>query len=190
MTRRVRGFTLVEVLVALVIIALGLLGVAKLQAVALSSTGTAGKRSIAALEAAGMAAAMHADRGYWTSATIGTTTVSNNSFVSTDASLNPAANCRGLASPGCVQADMASYDLTQWATSLNSTLGSTYQAIITCTPPAAGPPQLPAACYIQLQWTENSIGVGTTQANAAQANAAAGNPAAIQTPTYVLYVTP
>src|ERR1700691_621695 len=62
---RSSGFTLVEVLVAVIIIAIGLLGIAKMESVALGSTGVAQQRSIAALQAASLAASMHADRGYW-----------------------------------------------------------------------------------------------------------------------------
>jgi type IV pilus assembly protein PilV len=65
MRRRARGFTLLEVMVALVITSIGLLGIAKIQALAYASTGTASMRSLVALQAAGLAAAMHADRGYW-----------------------------------------------------------------------------------------------------------------------------
>jgi len=43
------GFSLVEVMVAIVVICVGLLGVAKLQALALSNTTTARLRSLAAL---------------------------------------------------------------------------------------------------------------------------------------------
>lgn len=53
------GFTLLEVMVALVVLSIGLLGVLKLESVAYSSTNVASKRSIAALEAASLAAAMH-----------------------------------------------------------------------------------------------------------------------------------
>ena len=57
MTRRsrpaqIRGFSLVEVMVAVVVICTGLLGIAKLQALSLSNTSTARLRSLAAMEAA------------------------------------------------------------------------------------------------------------------------------------------
>jgi len=61
-----RGFSLLEVLVALVIIGVGMLGIAKIQALAYASTGTASERSLAAIEAASLAASMRANRGYWT----------------------------------------------------------------------------------------------------------------------------
>jgi type IV pilus assembly protein PilV len=60
-----RGFSLVEVLVSIVVISIGLLGVAKIQALALSSTGTGRMRAMAAFAAASLAATMHADRQYW-----------------------------------------------------------------------------------------------------------------------------
>src|SRR5579862_9783339 len=62
---RARGFTLLEVMVALMVTTIGLLGIAKLQALAYASTGSASVRSLVALQVAGLAAAMHADRGYW-----------------------------------------------------------------------------------------------------------------------------
>ena len=60
-----RGFSLVEVLVALIIIAVGMLGLAKLQGLTYSSTSTSAMRSIAALQASSLAAFMHANRAYW-----------------------------------------------------------------------------------------------------------------------------
>ena len=50
---RAGGFTLIEVLVAVVVIAIGLLGIAKMQALAYASTSTASLRSLVALQASG-----------------------------------------------------------------------------------------------------------------------------------------
>src|ERR1700730_15922206 len=58
-----RGFTLIEVMVAVIVLSAGLRGVAKMQALALSSTNVANVRSIAAIEAASLAATMHENRG-------------------------------------------------------------------------------------------------------------------------------
>jgi type IV pilus assembly protein PilV len=66
---RTRGFTLLEVMVAVVITAIGLLGIAKIHALAYSSTATAGARSLVALQAAGLASSMHANRTYWAAGT-------------------------------------------------------------------------------------------------------------------------
>ena len=62
---RAGGFTLLEVMVAVVVTAIGLLGIAKIQALAYASTTTASVRSLVALQASGLAASMHADRFYW-----------------------------------------------------------------------------------------------------------------------------
>src|ERR1700678_1427642 len=59
---RAGGFTLLEVMVAVVVTAIGLLGIAKIQALAYASTTTASVRSLVALQASGLAASMHADR--------------------------------------------------------------------------------------------------------------------------------
>jgi len=86
---RARGFTLLEVMVALVVTSIGLLGIAKLQALAYASTGSASMRSLVALQVAGLAASMHADRGYWsgnfvaTPLTITGTTISDATLANT-----------------------------------------------------------------------------------------------------------
>src|SRR5688500_14896052 len=60
-----KGFSLIEVLIAFAIIMIGVLGFAKTQALALSNTNISNTRSNVALQAASLAAAMHANKTYW-----------------------------------------------------------------------------------------------------------------------------
>ena len=91
-----RGFSLIEVLVALVVVSVGLLGIAKMQAIAYSSTGVASKRSLAAIEAASLASSMHANRAYWSVSGVAplTTTITGAAVTgSSDAALTAFADC-------------------------------------------------------------------------------------------------
>lgn len=192
--RSVRGFSLVEILVTLVIIAVGMLGIAKLQALAISSTGVASLRSIAAIEASSLAAAMRANRDYWSispaSFTVTTNTVAHtNSIVDT-----PAGQLTGIA-PDCMVANsfctpvqMASYDVTQWVGDLNAALPNV-SATVACPLIVVG--TFPISCSITISWTENAVAINTNEANAAAANIAANvAPAAVQQPSYTLLVEP
>jgi len=113
-----RGFSLLEVMVALVVLSVGLLGVVKLESVAYSSTNVASKRSLAALQAASLAAAMHVNRGYWNSPDVSNAiiTITNGTAAVTAsapllaAGIAAAPNCRSTALP-CVPVNMAAYDL-------------------------------------------------------------------------------
>jgi type IV pilus assembly protein PilV len=180
-SRCMAGFSLVEVMIALIIISIGLLGISKLQAVALSSTGTAGKRSIAAVAASSVASAMHADRAYWSAATAPiTTTLSGASIAaSTDGALATGVDCSVVGNQPCTPVVMAAYDLTTVAQSLQTILPS-YLATIACT---QGTATTPTVCTITLTWTETAV------ASNAQGATGAAN-ATFQTPTYVLYVEP
>jgi type IV pilus assembly protein PilV len=174
---RCTGFTLVEVMVALIVISVGLLGIAKLQAVALSSTGTAGKRSVAALEAASLASTMHADRIYWTSTALtGTsTTISGNTVASTDNALNAFVDCSVPGNQPCTPAAMVAFDLATWAQLVQPVLPN-YTATITCAKAVIA--TSPATCTILLTWSENLVAAN-----------AQGNQA-MSTPAYTLYVEP
>ncbi len=63
------GFSLIEVMVAVLVISIGLLGIAKMQALSLSNTSNSRLRALAAVESGSIASAMQADRGYWTTLT-------------------------------------------------------------------------------------------------------------------------
>jgi type IV pilus assembly protein PilV len=65
MKSRARGFSLIEVLVALLVVSIGLLGIAKMQALALSNTNGGRLRALAAIEAQSLKATMEAERTYW-----------------------------------------------------------------------------------------------------------------------------
>ena len=187
MASRSPGFSLVEVMVALVIIAVGLLGIAKMQALALASTTTASMRSLAALEAASLAASMHADRDYWdanppTQIDVSGATVTSN----TDGFPVAGANCLyDGTTPMCDTPTLASYDLEQWAAALNKLLPND-TAIVTC--PAGQSP--PLNCTITIQWSENAVAVNSQEASTTTANAESGTTAAFQNATYTLYVEP
>lgn len=181
------GFSLLEVMVALVVLCVGLLGILKLEAAAISSTTVASQRSLAALEAASLAASMHVNRGYWvtsgdpsgaTIAVTGTTvTVPLNAPLLAGV-VGGAQNCTSTTVP-CQPLNMAAYDLQQWANAMNSLLPN-YTVQINC---GTAPP---VSCIITIKWSENAVGI-----NAQEAAAQAANPnAAFESPSYTLYVEP
>ena len=203
-----RGFSLVEVMVAVVVICVGLLGIAKMQALALSSSNTSRLRSLAAIEAAGLAAAMHSNREYWAGntppATITVNAQANPQIQSSDAALQAAAGAdlaQGSSNPivgPCVGVNngiaacppagnpgltLAAFDFARWAASLTALLPNP-QSTITCVV-APGNTQ-PVSCTIQITWSEKAVAM--TQQEAQQQ---ALNPnAQFEQPVYFLYVEP
>jgi type IV pilus assembly protein PilV len=172
---RSKGFNLIEAMVALVIISVGLLGIAKMQALAMASTGSAKMRSLAALEAASLASALRADRTYWSNVTVNTIVTFQDGAVktSTDGAL--------LATPICESAnacstatDMVAYNLTNWAKELAAQMPQN-TAILTC---AAGTATAPVTCTLVLNWAENRVAINSQ-----------ANPTPLAN-TYTLYVEP
>jgi type IV pilus assembly protein PilV len=173
--RRSLGFSLIEVMVGLVIISVGLLGIAKLQALSLSNTNAARMRSLASIEAASLASAMHANRAYW-AANYPTITVAGTTITSSDGSLTTAVNCNASGgSAPCNATLLAASDLNEWVTNF-AALFPNGTAAITCTSATT-----PLSCTIQIGWTENTV---------SQTQQAGPTAAALQTQTYLLYVQP
>jgi type IV pilus assembly protein PilV len=201
-----QGFSLVEVMVAVVVICVGLLGIAKMQAMALSNTNMSRQRSLAAIEAASFAASMHSNRLYWgTLPNLLTVTLSAaGAQVIGDAALQAqiandlipanANDCVGVANgpPKCpAGVNLAAFDLARWwANSVSLTLPNP-TATVNCpqVPPGNA---APIACTIQISWTEKAVAINTAEATQA-ANEQAGGPNAIarsENPTFTLYVEP
>lgn len=175
---RQRGFSLVEVLVALIVVCVGMLGIAKIQALAYASTGNASARAIAALQAASMAASMRANRTYWAlAAAPATISISSGGTIS-DATLNSTATtatyCLSGVSAPCSPATLAAYDLHSWATALGAVLPGASAAIACPTTPT------PINCTITVNWNENAVAVNTNGASVSTA----------LTPSYTLNVEP
>jgi type IV pilus assembly protein PilV len=174
------GFSLVEVMVALLIISIGLLGIAKMQALAISTTGSARLRSLGALEAASLASMMRADRTYWASAA---TTATPLSIVVSGPNISSSSDGNiSVTPPDCsmttgvlctTPAQMANYDLGNWAISVNKVIPNEY-ATIACQQPApvAPVPALPVTCSISIAWAESN------------------GPASLATPQYTVVVQP
>jgi type IV pilus assembly protein PilV len=175
---RQQGFTLLEVMVALFVLVIGLLGVLKLETVAYASTNVAAKRSIAALEAASLAASMHVNRGYWTSpdpsgGAVGI--IGNVATVTQNAPLLAgvigAAQACNIPGTPCLPLNMAAYDVQQWAIALNTALPNVTGSVNCGTAP-------PVSCMINIQWNENAVAINTAET------------VALAGPSYTLYVEP
>ena len=169
--RSSRGFSLIEVMVALVVCSIGMLGLAKMESLALSSTNVASARGLAAMQASSMAAAMHANRGYWSLQTVPAVTVVDGTPAN---NFSTATACTTAGTGACTVAQMAAYDLQQWAVSLSALLPG-FSATITCATAT-----LPVNCNIQIQWVEGAVAANATQ----------NNLTALAAPTYTLFVEP
>jgi type IV pilus assembly protein PilV len=178
--RSTGGFSLVEVLVALVVISIGLLGLAKMASLGIASTNVAGTRSLAAIEAASLASMMHADRAYWAGGFAPASfTVSGGpgvapSISNTNLQANPACTTSGPSA--CQPSDIAGHDVNAWAADLAAVMPP-YLATVDCTTTVG----TAVSCAIQIQWAENGVAVN------AQQN---GNMNSLAAPTYILYVVP
>ena len=174
------GFSLIEVLVALIVISIGLLGLAKMTSLGIASTNVAGTRSLAATEAASLAAMMHADRAFWSAGSAPasftitggpgvTTVISNSSLQGTQA-------CTTTGTTACTPGNIAIHDVNQWAADLAAVLPP-YLATVNCSTSTLAA----ISCAIQIQWTENGVAINAQQS---------GNVSSLALPTYILYVVP
>ena len=164
------GFSLLEILVAMVVLSIGLLGLAGLQAVSLNNNQIAYYRSIASQQAYDMADRMRANLA-------GVTTGRYNSLTATLPS-NPS-----CISAGCTVNQMATTDHFQWLTNnaallpngsgrvclaTNSPVDTTYDTTTPCTNTCATADSTAAynanlPYVIVVTWTEKNAAANVTQ---------------------------
>ena len=171
---RQQGFTMIEVLITLLIVAVGLLGIASLQMLALNNTGIARNRSVAALQADGLASMMHANQAYWQTATVATgDDITGSTFTSSPVCLNPSSPCSAT--------DMATYDFQQWLAGVAASL-PTGSGKVNCVKGSS-----PVSCTIYVYWNENNVAINSSTNTSAATAFGIGSSF---TQTYTLVVQP
>ena len=160
------GFTLIEILVTVAVVAIGLLGLAKMQAAAVSETQTARTRSLIAMQAESLASAMRANRALWADATAATKpgfsmdSAGAVTYVG-GTTATKAGGCTAAASL-CTPGQLAHEDILLWTNAFKAQFpGST--ASLTCA--GTGP----VSCDLSLSWTERVVAVNRTTAAASAA---------------------
>jgi type IV pilus assembly protein PilV len=114
------GFTLIEVLVAVVILALGLMGLAGLQATGLANNQSAYNRSQVSQLAYDIADRMRSNAGF---AAQYVTATAPGSIPSCPNDTNPCTACTTTATP-CLEGDLVAKDVFEWKNALRATLPS------------------------------------------------------------------
>jgi type IV pilus assembly protein PilV len=144
-TTRLSGFSLVEVLVALLVLSVGLLGVGKLVLFTARANDSAYMRSQATALAYTILDSMRANRQ---------TALTGAYAVALGAYANPGVSCNTVAS-ACSGTTGAQYDLYQWKSRLLVALGSTGDGqIVTASVPDPTTGATNVTATIQVQWND------------------------------------
>jgi len=147
MMNRNSGFTLIEVLIAALVLAVGLLGLAGLQAASIKNNLSAYKRSQATQLAYDMADRIRANRNESINLTTGNVITASTYLTMAPASASAQANCTTVT--GCSSAQMAQNDLFQWNAALTTALPGGTGTIAVAT----------GVFTITINWDDNRDGV-------------------------------
>ena len=158
------GFSLIEVMVALLIISIGLLGVARMQAQAIGNTKVSSSRSIAAIHAASMASAMHANKAYWAAGLAPASAAVTGTSIS-DATLNGQTVTDCVAN-SCSPVQMAAFDLQAWGSSLLAQLPAGAGTVVCSTTLGTI-----ISCSVTVTWNEKYIGLNTATLDSSKVTA-------------------
>jgi type IV pilus assembly protein PilV len=159
-----RGFTLLEVMIATFVTAIGLLGLAKMQALAVSSTQNAGSRSLIAFQVGSLVSAMHANKSYWGYGNAPATFSVRGLVVTDSTGVHNASVSGACLTATCTSAQLAAVDLQAWAASMNGRV-PTYSANFNCTTAITAA----VGCEIFVSWSENRISINKATSGGADA---------------------
>ena len=156
--KRQRGFSLVEVLIALLVTMFGVLGMVGLQGTALSNTEQGRYNGLAAIEASSLVTAMKSNVLYWGTppGSVAVTPAANSPAIVIASTQIDASKTDCIAST-CTPTQMAYYDLNTVGTDVANRLPSG-QIAITCAP-VAGSCASPPVYTITIYWSEKNVAI-------------------------------
>jgi type IV pilus assembly protein PilV len=172
------GFTLVELMITVLIVTIGLLGLAKLQATAVANSSISRTRALMTYQAESLAGMIRANKSFWL--TSGSTATYPAFAVAKDGTITntgmtaatPSSSCVDAAA-NCSAANLAYDDMYTWAKAFNDgTAASAFmgaQASIVCVPASgvgacAANPVTPHGYDITLTWDQKQIAVNRSTA--------------------------
>lgn len=176
--RRQDGFTMVELLITILIVTVGILGLAKMQAAAVSNTAVSRTRSLMTYQAESLAGMIRSNRKFWlTSGTVATWpgfALNSAGTVTSSAGMDSsAATCVG-ASVVCTPAQLAYDDVVRtWVPQFTAQFPNA-TAAIACVPATgsacAANPVSPHGYDITLTWAQKMVAINKSTAGSQTQN--------------------
>lgn len=159
---------MLEVLVTLVIISVGLLGLAGMQAVAVGNSGAARSNSVAAMLAGSLAASISTNKSYWggTNAGVSSGFTPVASVTASGTTLTPAivSSSTDCTTQSCAADEMADYDLRTWSSQLAQLLpGGKGEVKCVQNPHTSAAQDTRYLCVINISWHEKPLKSATDQ---------------------------
>ena len=178
-----RGFTLIELMITLLIVSVGMLGLAKLQAAAIAESSVSRTRSLMTFQAESLSGMMQSNRGYWavTTGTLPNFSVGTVATPVTDNAGTLDTTTTDCTTSSCTPARVAGLDVKAWANDLLKQFPTASGGVV-CTNASVLPTTLlPTTCDITLRWAEHYVAINKTATDAA---------ASTGTSSMVLHVQP
>ena len=145
-----KGFSLIEALVAFLILSVGMLGIASLQTMSLKSGHTAAMRTVAVVKVKEILESMRSN----------TTVIANFAAGTADMGTDNGCSQTTVAAATCTPAQMAQDELFRWKSSLIEALpnNAATTASVIITPPV--PPATMNLVVVSVNWSERDLDTG------------------------------
>ena len=170
------GFTLIELMITMLIVTVGMLGLAKLQAAAVAETSMSRTRALMSFQAESLAGMMRANNTFWIVKGAGPfpsfTVTSAGAISNTSMSSPPSGDCvtpAGGAAHSCPLASQLAYDdMYTWAGNFVAAFPNA-TANVTCKSASGGAcainPTVPHGYDIVLTWPERIVAINRSTVN-------------------------